>query len=107
MDHTVLTVDETSNGRQVELPVGQLLEIYLPENRTTGFKWNVESSGEPACTLVRSTYNPGRSIGQGGEHRWQFQARQAGAADIELLYCRSWERKKAARKFTLHLRVYE
>ena len=102
----MLKVDQTSNGGAVELPVGEMLEISLPENRTTGFKWNVKSSGEPICALLDDRYEPGRSIGEGGEHRWQFQANQAGSADIELLYRRSWEGKKAARKFTIHVRVH-
>ena len=107
MSRAMPQVDETSNHNTVELPIGQTLELSLPENRTTGFKWNVQSSGEPICTLVNERYEAGRSVGQGGKHHWQFRAQQAGSADIELLYRRSWEEGKAAREFTLHVRVHK
>ena len=107
MDRAMLKVEEASNDSTVELPVGRKLEISLPENRTAGFKWNLRSSGEPPCALVNDHYEPGPSIGQGGKHHWHFRALRAGSADIELLYRRSWEEGKAARKFTIHVRVYE
>ncbi len=89
------------------MPVGETLEISLPENRTTGFRWEIVANGEPNCTIQDDRYEAGRSVGQGGKHFWRFQTRQAGSAEIQLLYRRPWEKRKAAQTFTLHLRVYE
>ena len=46
-----MTLDEHADGRTVDLRVGQELEIRLTENPTTGFRWQIESSGGPAGEL--------------------------------------------------------
>ena len=104
----MLEFDESYNERDIELPVGEAFEVRLPENPTTGFRWNFSSSGEPACELLDNSFEivadrPGR----GGSHSWQFRVAQAGHGIIELVYRRSWERDKTpARKFALHVYTY-
>ena len=100
-------VDESSDGREVELPVGLGLEIRQSERPTTGFRWRLESDGRPACVLVGNSFQPASDRPGGGRtHRWQFRGAQPGAGLIELRYRRSWEgQAEAARTFTLHIRV--
>ncbi len=104
---SMLHADETFNGRTIELPVGETLEICLSENRTTGFKWEIVANGEPICRIQDDRYEAGRSVGQGGKHLWRFRAHQTGSAEIELRYRRPWEKRKAANTFRLCLQVYE
>jgi inhibitor of cysteine peptidase len=88
----MIQIDEQYNGREVSLAVGEMLEISLAENRTTGFRWDLKSKAEPVCILVKSTFEPAMGPpGRGGTHRWQFQAVRAGTAKIELEYRRPWE----------------
>src|SRR6202008_1576150 len=103
----MLQIDEGSNGREIELPVGQTLEICLGENPTAGFRWSLESMGGPACVFVKDFFEPiFGPPGRGGRHHWQFQTTQVGVGEIELSYRRSWEREKAsAQRFTLRVRV--
>lgn len=104
----MLEFDESYNERDIELAVGEAFAICLPENPTTGFRWNFASSGEPACALLDNSFEivPDRP-GRGGNHSWQFRVTQVGHGKIELVYRRSWEREKMpARKFTLHVYTY-
>ncbi len=103
----MLQINESSNGHEIVLPVNQMLEIYLSENPTTGFRWNLESKGEPACVFVKDFFESvSDKPGRGGNHHWQFQTAQVGLGIIELSYRRSWEKEKApAQKFTLRVRV--
>jgi inhibitor of cysteine peptidase len=100
-------VDESQNGNEIELLMGETFELCLSENPTTGFRWSLVSSGAPPCSLVEdwfqaSTMTPGTA----GSHCWRFQATQIGEGRIELGYRRSWERQGAAgRAFTLRVRV--
>jgi inhibitor of cysteine peptidase len=107
MNHDTLRVDEGRNGHEVELFTDQILEIRLPENPTTGFRWSLVSSGGPACTLVRDYFEAlGNTPGREGSHHWRFKAAQSGEASIKLIYQRSWEQNGVpTRTFALHVRV--
>ncbi|PYS79634.1 MAG: hypothetical protein DMF66_02050 [Acidobacteria bacterium] len=98
-------LDESVDGREIELTAGQEFELTLRENPSTGFRWRVTADGSPACALVRDGFrapNEGRP-GQGGSHIWQFRAAQAGQGRIEMSYTRT--AGEAARTFTLSVRV--
>jgi len=96
-------VDETWNGRQLEVGVGQRFELALPENPTTGFRWALESKGEPVLVLLGDAFAPSAGTpGAGGVHRWEFEASRAGSADLRLTYRRPWgQAGEAARTFAL------
>ena len=102
----MLQFDERSNGSNIELNTGEKFKIILPENPTTGFRWNPLSSGEPACKLLDDSFElVGSSPGKGGSHSWHFQAVQEGLGRIEFAYRRSWEHAQpSAHSFSL--RVY-
>lgn len=103
----MIRVDQGHNGREIEVPAGETIEICLEENRTTGFRWTCDADGAPACALVEDSYQPGTGApGAGGTHRWRFGATRAGESSIELRYRRPWEKEGVApRAFRLHVRV--
>jgi inhibitor of cysteine peptidase len=103
----MLQINESSNGQEITLPVGQTLEVCLRENPTTGFGWSLESKGEPACVFVKDFFESlSDTPGRGGNHYWEFETAQVGLGTIELSYRRPWEKEKApARTFTLRVRV--
>ena len=101
----MLHLDENSNGATVDLTVGEVLEIQLAENPTTGFRWQVQADGEPVCQPVDDRFeSPGGPPGRGGTHVWHFRACRTGTGQIDMVYRRSWE-TAAAKTFTLHVRV--
>ena len=98
-------LDESADGREIELAEGQELELTLVENPTTGFRWRVTADGSPACALVSDEFRAPDEArpGQGGSHVWQFRAVRAGECRIALSYARAGG--DAARAFTLRVRV--
>jgi inhibitor of cysteine peptidase len=103
----MLKLDESSNGQEIELQAGQELEIRLPENPTTGFRWHLGSRGDPTCRLLDDFYEADSDRpGSGGSHYWRFQAAQTGFGAIVFVYKRSWEREeKPVRRFALGTHV--
>jgi predicted secreted protein len=103
----MLQLDENANGKNIELALGQQFQICLPEIPTTGFQWSLTSDGEPTCTQLNSSYTAANTRYDGeGSHCWQFQAAQAGSANIALVYQRPWEHAATpARSFTLAVHV--
>src|SRR5690242_13659273 len=103
----MLQLDEKAQGKEFELRLNETFELHLRENPTTGFHWNLESNGHPICRPVSDSFERAEDgKGQGGYHRWNFQAVQVGEADIALVYHRSWE-QAGARTFAFHVRVVE
>jgi inhibitor of cysteine peptidase len=104
-----IKVGQESDGRELKLKVGQVLRVTLPENRTSGYAWQIEQNGAPVCTLIHDAYiapggDPATHVGSPGTHEWRFRADAAGVASIEMQLGRRWE-SKAAKRFSLRLLV--
>lgn len=106
--HTkMIEVDRSYDGSEVTLGVGDVVVLSLAENPTTGFRWDFAAKPEPACMLVKSTFEPATgSPGKGGTHHWRFQAVRPGSGKIELEYRRRWEKgTPPSQTFKLSVRV--
>jgi inhibitor of cysteine peptidase len=105
--HPVLTIERKDNNTQVALTVGQEMQVALPENPTTGFRWQMQARGEPILQLLDDTFDPpSPGIGKGGTRRWRFRAAQKGSAAIEMAYRRAWEQDQSPTEtFRLAVRV--
>lgn len=104
----MLAIDATSAGQTLTLPVGQVLELRLAENPTTGFRWRFSSDGEPACRVVADSFEKGAEglPGAGGTHVWTIKGVQAGTCEIALRYDRSWNAEAPpGRSFGVQVRV--
>lgn len=103
----LITVDQSYAGQTIDLPVGQVMELRLSENPTTGFHWVFTATGSPACALSGDSFQPptSRAPGAGGEHRWDIRGVRPGLCEVSLAYRRSFESGPPARSFTLHVRV--
>jgi predicted secreted protein len=99
--------DEQDNGHQVDLTSGARFDVSLSEQPTTGFRWRVTSTGEPACRLRGDTFDADVSVhGGGGLRVLHFETAEPGTGVIELAYRRVWETSVApARQFVLRVRV--
>jgi len=99
-------VEFGEGDRLAETKLGESFEVSLGENPTTGFRWKMLADGEPVCRLVADQFQPGVKPGEPGVHRWQFQAAQAGAAEIRMILQRPWAKTtEPAKCFSLRVRV--
>jgi inhibitor of cysteine peptidase len=105
----MLKINESYNQQEVTTKKSDTLELSLAENPTTGYRWDVTSSGEPVCKLDETDYEPGGSgLGRGGTRRWKFLVLAPGVATIALEYRRPFETGKAPSKtFTVRVRATE
>ncbi len=84
--------DESSNNQVVTVQANTAFELALPEVRTSGYRWTLKSSFEPACALLEETTQPNPAgVGGAGKHSWRFRATLPGTCEIELHYARPWE----------------
>jgi inhibitor of cysteine peptidase len=99
---------EEADESEVQVSLGEVFEICLNENPTTGFRWKLESQGQPACILVKehlSRHN--NAPGSPSIHHWNFKAVARGTSTIHLAYGRRWQKDPPARDFRLTIRTGE
>ncbi len=106
MQLQMISVDESSNGREVVLQTGQALKIALNENASTGFRWMVQTKPDILKESADTAVVPKGPPGQGGVRTFSFEAISPGSGEIDLEYRRSWEKTaQPARTFKLLVRV--
>jgi inhibitor of cysteine peptidase len=87
-------ITKADSGRELDVGVGETIKLGLPENPTTGYRWQLRSSGGPVLELAEHDFVPSReTVGAGGLRCWTFRAVRAGVARLELEQRRSWERQ--------------
>lgn len=82
----------------VAMRVGQVLEIALMANASTGYQWQVVSDGAPALARTTGPATPPPMDtqppmpGAPSIARWWFRAERPGEATVRLEYSRPWEK---------------
>ncbi len=88
----MLTLTDQDNGRHLPVHVGDLLEIRLAENATTGYRWAPDSYDSGLLELAEATADyPGTAVGSGGEAIFRFRIIGVGSSTLALKYWRHWE----------------
>jgi inhibitor of cysteine peptidase len=106
----MLQLDSGYAGRVVDLSLGEVVELRLHENPSTGFRWKMTEAVAPVCrikddSLQSPAATPPRP-GQGGTHVWHIEGVQVGTCRLSLAYLRPWEHGAApAATFALQINV--
>lgn len=104
----MIQIDSSNAGQTVDMNVGQVAELRLAENATTGFRWKVTRDGGPSCQIKEDFAEPGAQArpGQGGSHIWRISGVRPGVCELAMDYVRSWEPNAAsANTFNIRIRV--
>jgi inhibitor of cysteine peptidase len=84
----------TMRSYRLEVKQGQVVEVRLPSNPSTGYRWvMVEPMPAVVAALYDATYVPGRNtvVGSPGEERWTFVAVKPGSGIIRFEYRRPFD----------------
>lgn len=105
----LLGLDESYNGREYTLPVGDSFTLVLNSNPTTGYEWNLASWDEAIMALSSRDFISGNNdmAGQGGQQYFKFQALKPGSTELNLNYARPWESVQPQQQFRLKITVTE
>jgi len=104
----MMTLTEADADKTVEVAAGDTVEIQLPENVTTGYRWTLKTIDRSICNVVaEERHGPDKIIpGAPGTHVWQLKAARTGDCQIEITYARAWQSGTApAQTFKVCLRV--
>jgi inhibitor of cysteine peptidase len=96
---------ENNDGELTELRPGERLEVRLPENRTTGYRWRLDDAADGVVALTDDRFEaPEGRMGASGERVLHFSGRAPGAGAIRLVYGRPGA-TEPARSYSLRVRV--
>jgi inhibitor of cysteine peptidase len=101
----MIEINLAQNGGSVDIALGESFEIRLPENPTTGYRWQLQPSELTNFDLEEDTFERSRgAYGAGGVRHWRFRARKAGVTHLDMEYRRSWE-SQVTETFRITIRV--
>jgi inhibitor of cysteine peptidase len=81
----MLVLDEAQNDGTAEVFVGDLFQVQLSENPTTGYRWHLRSTNDAACRVLEDTFEtPRGGYGGGGIRRWRFVADHVAVATLHM-----------------------
>lgn len=103
----MLSLDESSAGQQIELKPGEEAQLALAEKRLSGYRWQIEQSGQPAVTVAdqQPTAVPDSAVGGTHMRTFRIRAVEPGTATLLLRHRRSWEPENSGRTFSLSFHV--
>lgn len=89
-------LDDAANGTIQQLDVGDVLEIRLQGNPSTGYEWARTAPGsldaKPLKALSEGTHAPdGGAVGTPVTTVFRYRALRTGTVELVFNYRRSWE----------------
>ncbi len=104
----MVRLDDSDNGRELEVRTGQEIIVSLESNPTTGYTWEISNIEDGIMEQVGKTVFESSTdlVGSGGIQVFRFKACGTGEVVLDLVYHRSWEKEvKPARTFSLKITV--
>ncbi len=97
------------DGDRIDIHVGEIVTVELPENPTTGYSWDYSFSEDSTVIVVEDKFVQSESkgmVGVGGVHRYSIKGVDDGDTLITFRYHRPWEKDVEpveTRTLTLHV----
>ena len=91
--NVIVILGKEDCGAAHEIAVGDLLQIELEGNPSTGFWWHFQELDEEYLELVKeeTTKISKRRLGAPVLGRWRLRAKKCGETTVKMAYYRQWE----------------
>jgi inhibitor of cysteine peptidase len=102
-----IVVGEEDRGRLIEVVQGSRVLLRLPENPSTGYRWELEPFEGNALKLQADTYQPPSIMtpGAGGVRVIDFLSQSSGTVLLRLRLRRPWDPEDVAKAFEVTVHV--
>ncbi len=102
----MIELNEAAAGRPVTVAVGERIKVTLPENRTTGYRWQVGGD----CSRILSEEEDQATAGSGqpgagGTRVWVFAAKAEGQCELRFESARVWEKSATGKTVSFPVAV--
>jgi predicted secreted protein len=98
-------MDLSDDGKEIQLKVGQEFSVSLPENRSSGYQWQFDTS-ELIHVKSDSYISDTSQVGAGGVREFVLTAETEGETTLKAEYLRPWEKgTKPAQTFEMNVLI--
>ncbi len=109
-DSAPVVVTDKDDGHTVAVAVGQVLEVRLPSNPSTGYQWTAGALKTGALNAQRPPVYEGSKPqlpGSGGTEVFTYQGAAAGTEHLSFAYSRPWEKVEPAKRVAITITVQQ
>jgi predicted secreted protein len=95
-DGETVVLSKQDSGKQIDVKIGEVVQVELEAMGTAGYQWFVESLDQDILRLVSEEtkiLHPGR-LGAPMLMVWRFEMIKEGTTEIKMNHYRSWEGKE-------------
>jgi len=95
-DGETVVLSKQDIGKQIDVKIGEVIQVELEAMGTAGYQWFVESLDQDILRLVSEEtkiLHPGR-LGAPMLMVWRFEMIKEGTTEIKMNHYRSWEGKE-------------
>ena len=95
-DGKTVVLNKQDSGKEIDVKVGEVVQVELEAMGTAGYQWFVESLDQAMLRCVSEEtklLHPGR-IGAPVLMVWKFEVIKEGTTEIKMNHYRSWEGKE-------------
>ena len=106
---TTKILTPSDSGTTIAARPGDEILLRLPENPTTGYRWQVDRASEHLVSIA-DAYQPDvpARIGSGGVREFQIRAEASGTVHLELTHRQAWEGEASVtERFTVTIEIGE
>jgi len=91
--NVIVLLGKENSGATHEIAVGDLLQIEVEGNPSTGFWWHFQELDEEYLELVKEETEKvsKRRLGAPVLGRWRLRAKKCGKTTVSMAYYRQWE----------------
>jgi inhibitor of cysteine peptidase len=101
-----LEFSSSHNGQTIPVKVGDTMELQLPENPATGYRWTIDALDETLISVGEVGFRSAAAVGSGGNAHWQLRATGAGQTTLALKRWRPFEGERSiVERFAITLQI--
>jgi len=89
-----IMLKQSDSGKTVDAQVGEIIEVSLKENPSTGYRWAIDQGDGQIAQMHGTEYHRGTSanaMGAGGQRIFSFIMKRAGRVTVRLKLWQAWE----------------
>jgi len=94
-DGKTVVLNKQDSGKQIDVNIGEVVQVELDAMGTAGYQWFVESLDQEILRLISEgtkVLHPGK-LGAPVLMVWKFEMIKEGSTEIKMNHYRSWEGK--------------
>jgi len=92
INEPILEVNKNYHGKEIYLKNGEIFEIQLEENPSTGYEWHFFQLDKALLDIISIKKQPkSKFIGAPVISIWKIKALKSGESKIIMKYYRDWE----------------